>query len=173
MASKRGVNKVILIGNVGKNPEIRYMPNGNPVVNIILATSDVWKDKNTGENRVKTEWHRIVVFGKIAEIANEYVKKGTQIYIEGYLQTRKWQKQNGQDSYITEIIVSIGGTLQVLNNFRIKDDVVDKHNNVDKTQDKAWKNQENNIEVKNNNDNDIDVNKNIDNAINFEDDIPF
>ncbi|QJC30655.1 single-stranded DNA-binding protein [Enterobacteriaceae endosymbiont of Macroplea appendiculata] len=172
MASKRGINKVLLIGNVGKNPEIRYMPNGNPVVNIVLATSDTWKDKNTGENRVKTEWHRIVVFGKIAEIANEYVKKGTQIYIEGYLQTRKWQKQSGQDSYITEIIVSIGGTLQVLNNFRIKDDVIDKHKNVNKTHDKSWNSKENNTEVKNNNI-DIDVNKNIDNAINFEDDIPF
>lgn len=113
MAS-RGVNKVILIGHIGQDPEVRYMPNGNAVVNMTLATSENWKDKNTGENKEKTEWHRIVLFGKLAEIAGEYLKKGSQIYIEGSLQTRKWQDQNGIERYTTEIIVNIGGTMQML-----------------------------------------------------------
>lgn len=115
MAS-RGINKVILIGNLGQDPDIRYMPNGNAVVNINLATSDVWKDKNTGETREKTEWHRVVLFGKLAEIAGKYLKKGSQVYIEGSLQTRKWQDQNGIDRYTTEIIVSVTGTMQMLGN---------------------------------------------------------
>ncbi|WP_343190281.1 single-stranded DNA-binding protein [Buchnera aphidicola (Mollitrichosiphum nigrofasciatum)] len=115
MAS-RGINKVILIGNLGQDPEVRYMPNGNAVVNIALATSDTWKDKNTGEMKEKTEWHRIVLFGKIAEIAGEYLKKGSQIYIEGSLHTRKWKDQNDIDRYTTEVIVNIGGTMQMLGN---------------------------------------------------------
>ncbi|QCI24048.1 single-stranded DNA-binding protein [Buchnera aphidicola (Macrosiphoniella sanborni)] len=113
MAS-RGINKVILIGHLGQDPEVRYMPNGNAVVNITLATSENWKDKNTGENKEKTEWHRIVLFGKLAEIAGEYLRKGSQVYIEGSLQTRKWQDQNGIERYTTEIIVNIGGTMQML-----------------------------------------------------------
>ncbi|WP_425619636.1 single-stranded DNA-binding protein [Buchnera aphidicola] len=113
MAS-RGVNKVILIGHLGQDPEVRYMPNGNAVVNMTLATSENWKDKNTGENKEKTEWHRIVLFGKLAEIAGEYLRKGSQIYIEGALQTRKWQDQNGIERYTTEVIVNIGGTMQML-----------------------------------------------------------
>ncbi|QCI22370.1 single-stranded DNA-binding protein [Buchnera aphidicola] len=115
MAS-RGVNKVILIGHLGQDPEVRYMPNGNAVVNMTLATSENWKDKNTGESKEKTEWHRIVLFGKLAEIAGEYLRKGSQVYIEGSLQTRKWQDQNGLDRYTTEIIVNIGGTMQMLGN---------------------------------------------------------
>ncbi|XBC39195.1 MAG: single-stranded DNA-binding protein [Buchnera aphidicola (Nurudea shiraii)] len=113
MASK-GVNKVILIGYLGQNPEVRYMQNGGAVTNITLATSETWKDKNTGEMKEKTEWHRIVFFNRLAEIAGEYLKKGSQVYIEGSLQTRKWKDQNGIDRYVTEIIVSIGGTMQML-----------------------------------------------------------
>jgi len=115
MAS-RGVNKVILIGHLGQDPEVRYMPNGNAVVNMTLATSENWKDKNTGENKEKTEWHRIVLFGKLAEIAGEYLRKGSQVYIEGSLQTRKWKDQNGLERYTTEVIVNIGGTMQMLGN---------------------------------------------------------
>lgn len=100
----RGVNKVILVGNLGRDPEIRYTPSGSAVANITLATSDQWKDKNTGENQERTEWHRVVFFNRLAEIVGEYVKKGSQIYIEGSLQTRKWQDQGGQDRYTTEIV---------------------------------------------------------------------
>lgn len=113
MAS-RGINKVILVGNLGQDPEVRYMPNGGAVANITLATSDNWRDKQTGETKEKTEWHRVVLFGKLAEIANEYLRKGSQVYIEGSLQTRKWQDQNGQDRYTTEVVVNIGGTMQML-----------------------------------------------------------
>ncbi|VFP83840.1 single-stranded DNA-binding protein [Buchnera aphidicola] len=113
MAS-RGVNKVILIGYLGQNPDVRYMPNGGAVVNINLATSDIWKDKNTGETKEKTEWHRVVLFGKLAEISGQYLKKGSQVYIEGSLQTRKWKDQNGLDRYTTEIIVSVTGSMQML-----------------------------------------------------------
>ena len=98
------VNKVILVGNLGKDPEIRYAPSGDAVVNITLATTDSWKDKATGEKREATEWHRVVFFGKLAEIAGQYLKKGRQVYIEGALKTRKWQGQDGQDRYTTEIV---------------------------------------------------------------------
>ena len=100
----RGVNKVILIGNLGKDPEVRYMPNGNAVANITLATSESWKDKQTGEQQEKTEWHRVVMFRRLGEIAGEYLKKGSQVYIEGRLQTRKWQDNAGNDRYTTEIV---------------------------------------------------------------------
>lgn len=101
----RGVNKVILIGNLGKEPEMRYTPNGVAVANLTLATSESWKDKNSGENVEKTEWHRIVMFQRLAEIAGEYLHKGSKVYIEGRLQTRKWQdKTSGQDRYTTEIL---------------------------------------------------------------------
>ncbi|MBC9130677.1 single-stranded DNA-binding protein [Frischella sp. Ac13] len=114
MAS-RGINKVILVGNLGQDPEVRYMPNGSAVANFSVATSESWKDKQTGETRDRTEWHRVVVFGKLAEIAGEYVKKGTQVYLEGQLQTRKWQDQAGIDRYTTEVVINpIGGTLQIL-----------------------------------------------------------
>jgi single-strand DNA-binding protein len=102
----RGINKVILVGNLGKDPEVRYMPNGNAVANITIATSESWKDKTTGENQEKTEWHRVVLFRRLGEIAGEYLKKGSQVYIEGKLQTRKWQDNNGQDRYTTEIIAN-------------------------------------------------------------------
>ncbi|MFS1539866.1 MAG: single-stranded DNA-binding protein [Candidatus Phlomobacter fragariae] len=113
MAS-RGVNKVILIGNLGQDPEIRYIPNGGAVANLALATSESWRDKESAEIREKTEWHRVVIFGKLAEVAGEYLRKGSQVYIEGSLQTRKWQDQNGQDRYSTEVVVNIGGTMQML-----------------------------------------------------------
>ncbi len=113
MASK-GVNKVILIGHLGQDPEIRYMPNGGAVCNIQLATSDSWRDKQTGEQKEITEWHRVVIFGKLAEIAGDYLRKGAQIYIEGQLRTRKWQGQDGTDRYTTEIVVNVGGTMQML-----------------------------------------------------------
>ncbi|OTP83232.1 single-stranded DNA-binding protein [Gilliamella apicola] len=113
--ANRGINKVILIGHLGQDPEVRYMPNGNAVANFNIATSESWKDKQTGETRDRTEWHRVVVFGKLAEIAGEYLKKGTQVYIEGQLQTRKWQDQSGQDRYTTEVVINpLGGTLQML-----------------------------------------------------------
>ena len=113
--ANRGINKVILVGNLGQDPEVRYMPNGNAVANFSVATSESWKDKQTGENRDKTEWHSIVVFGKLAEIVGEYVKKGTQVYLEGQLQTRKWQDQSGQDHYRAEVVINpLGGTLQIL-----------------------------------------------------------
>lgn len=101
---QRGVNKVILVGNLGQDPEVRYMPNGNAVANVSVATSETWKDKNTGDNQEKTEWHRVVMFRRLAEIAGEYLKKGSKVYIEGKLQTRKWQDQSGQDRYTTEIV---------------------------------------------------------------------
>jgi single-strand DNA-binding protein len=103
MAS-RGINKVILIGNLGQDPEVRYMPNGGAVCNITVATSETWKDKNTGEQQEKTEWHRVVMFRRLAEIAGEYLKKGSKVYLEGKLQTRKWQDQQGQDRYTTEVV---------------------------------------------------------------------
>ena len=109
----RGVNKVILIGNVGGDPETRYLPNGNAVTNITLATTDSWKDKQTGQQQDRTEWHRVVFFGKLAEIAGEYLKKGGQCYIEGRLQTREWEK-DGVKRYTTEIVVDMNGTLQLL-----------------------------------------------------------
>lgn len=112
MAS-RGVNKVILVGNLGNDPEIRYMPNGGAVANITVATSESWTDKNTGEKKEVTEWHRVVLFGKVAEVAGEYLKKGSQVYIEGQLKTRKWEK-DGVERYSTEIVVNVGGTMQML-----------------------------------------------------------
>ncbi|HEA15274.1 MAG TPA: single-stranded DNA-binding protein [Pseudoalteromonas prydzensis] len=111
----RGVNKVILVGNLGQDPEVRYMPNGNGVANITLATSDSYKDKNTGQMVDKTEWHRVVFFGKLAEIVGEYCRKGSQIYVEGKLQTRKWTDQQGQEKYTTEIVVDgFTGQMQML-----------------------------------------------------------
>lgn len=110
----RGVNKVILIGNVGQDPEVKYMPSGGAVTNISVATSDSWKDKNTGQQQERTEWHRVVFFGRLAEIAGEYLRKGSKVYIEGSLRTRKWQGQDGTDRYTTEIVVDVSGTMQML-----------------------------------------------------------
>lgn len=114
MAS-RGVNKVILVGNLGNDPEVKYMPNGGAVANLTLATSESWRDKTTGEMKEKTEWHRVTLYAKLAEVAGEYLRKGSQIYVEGQLKTRKWQDQSGQDRYTTEVVVQgFNGVMQML-----------------------------------------------------------
>jgi len=102
----RGVNKVILIGNLGQDPEVRFLPSGAPVANLRLATTDTWMDRQSGQRQERTEWHTLVMFNKLAEIAQQYLKKGSRIYVEGRLQTRKWQGQDGQDRYSTEIVVN-------------------------------------------------------------------
>ena len=102
----RGVNKVILIGNLGKDPEVRYMPSGAAVANVTVATSESWKDKQTGENQERTEWHNVVFYNRLAEIVGEYLRKGSQVYIEGSLRYRKWQDKSGQDRYTTEIVAN-------------------------------------------------------------------
>ncbi len=102
----RGINKVILIGNLGKDPETRYMPSGGAVTTVTLATSETWKDKNSGEQQERTEWHRVVFFNRLGEIAGEYLRKGSKVYVEGSLRTRKWQGQDGQDRYTTEIVAN-------------------------------------------------------------------
>lgn len=102
----RGVNKAILVGNLGRDPEIRYSPSGAAVANVSIATTDSWKDKNTGEQQERTEWHRVVFFGRLAEIVGEYLKKGSQVYVEGRIQTRKWQDKEGNDRFTTEIVAS-------------------------------------------------------------------
>lgn len=109
----RGVNKVILVGTCGQDPEVKYLSNGNAVTNLSLATSEQWKDKQSGDKKEKTEWHRVVIFGKVAEIAGEYLRKGSQVYIEGKLQTREWEK-DGIKRYSTEIVVDMQGTMQLL-----------------------------------------------------------
>ena len=100
------VNKVIIVGNLGRDPEVRYTPNGESITNVTIATTDTWKDKATGEKKEATEWHRVVFFGKLAEIAGQYLKKGRQVYVEGALRTRKWQDKEGQDRYTTEIVAN-------------------------------------------------------------------
>lgn len=113
MAS-RGVNKVILVGTLGQDPEIRYAPNGGAIANISVATSESWNDRNSGEKKEVTEWHRVVIFGKLAEIAAEYLRKGSQVYFEGQLRTRKWEK-DGVERYSTEVIIpQMGGVMQML-----------------------------------------------------------
>ena len=107
----RGVNKVILIGNLGADPETRAMPSGSTVANLRIATSESWKDRTSGEQQERTEWHRVALFGRLAEVATEYLRKGSQVYIEGSLRTRKWQDKQGQDRYSTEIV---GNDLQML-----------------------------------------------------------
>ena len=102
----RGVNKVIIVGNCGQDPETRFMPSGGAVTNLSIATSESWKDKNTGDQQERTEWHRVVFFNRLAEIAGEYVKKGSKLYVEGSLRTRKWQGQDGQDRFTTEVVAS-------------------------------------------------------------------
>ena len=109
----RGINRVILIGHIGRDPETRYTPGGNAVCNVALATGESWKDKNTGQLQERTEWHRVVFFGKLAEIAGQYLKKGSKVYIEGRLQTREWEK-DGIKRYTTEVVVDIGGQMQML-----------------------------------------------------------
>lgn len=107
----RGVNKVIIVGNLGNDPEVRYLPSGGAVANISVATSESWKDKQTGQTQERTEWHRIVLFNRLGEIAGQYLRKGAKVYLEGSLRTRKWQDANGQDKYTTEIV---GNELQML-----------------------------------------------------------
>ncbi|HCJ0986227.1 single-stranded DNA-binding protein [Salmonella enterica] len=113
MAS-RGVNKVIILGRVGQDPEVRYSPSGTAFANLTVATSEQWRDKQTGEQKEQTEWHRVAVVGKLAEVVGQYVKKGDQVYFEGMLRTRKWQDQTGQDRYTTEVHVGINGVMQML-----------------------------------------------------------
>ena len=110
----RGVNKVILIGNLGADPDVRYMPSGDAVANCRIATSEAWKDKQSGELHERTEWHNVVFFGRTAETVKQYLRKGSKIYVEGKLRTRKWQTQDGQDRYTTEVVVDINGTMQML-----------------------------------------------------------
>ncbi|MRI32940.1 single-stranded DNA-binding protein [Endozoicomonas sp. OPT23] len=111
----RGVNKVILVGNLGNDPDVRFTPNGSAIANLSVATSETWMDKNTQQRQEKTEWHRVAIFGKLAEIAQQYLRKGSKVYIEGKLQTRKWQDQQGQDRYTTEIVVDgFSGQMQML-----------------------------------------------------------
>ena len=114
----RGINKVILVGNLGADPDTRYTASGSAVCNVRIATSETWKDKQSGENQERTEWHQVVFFGRLAEIAAEYLRKGSQIYVEGSLRTRKWQAKDGQDRYTTEII---GNEMQMLGGTRNRD----------------------------------------------------
>ncbi|UNB92309.1 MAG: single-stranded DNA-binding protein [gamma proteobacterium endosymbiont of Trioza apicalis] len=173
----RGINKVILIGNLGQNPIVRYMSNGNAVTNISLATSENWRDKQTGDNKERTEWHRIVIFGKLAEIAGEYLRKGSQVYIEGFLQTRKWKDKIGQDRYITEVIVNINGTMQMLGSRKnINSNDINKVNNIDQNlQEINNSNFEKSSQILS--DNSLKNNKSLlndDSSIDFDDDdIPF
>ncbi|MGK3213809.1 single-stranded DNA-binding protein [Enterobacter kobei] len=113
MAS-RGVNKVIIVGRLGQDPEVRYAPSGAAFANMTVATSEQWRDKQTGEQKEQTEWHRVVLSGKLAEIAGEYLRKGSEVYLEGKLRTRKWTDQSGTEKYTTEVLVGVGGTLQML-----------------------------------------------------------
>jgi single-strand DNA-binding protein len=110
----RGINKVILVGNLGNDPDVRYTASGSAVANLSVATTDSWKDRQSGERQERTEWHRVVIFGKLAEVAAQYLKKGARVYLEGRLQTRKWQGQDGQDRYTTEVVVDINGSMLML-----------------------------------------------------------
>lgn len=111
----RGVNKVIIVGTLGNDPEVKYSASGSAIANLSVATSEQWKDKQTGEKKEQTEWHRVVIFGKLAEVAAEYLRKGSQVYIEGQLRTRKWTDSNGVDKYTTEIVIpQMGGVMQML-----------------------------------------------------------
>ena len=111
----RGVNKVIIVGTLGNDPEVKYSSSGSAIANLSVATSEQWKDKQTGEKKEQTEWHRIVIFGKLAEVAGEYLRKGSQVYIEGQLRTRKWSDSNGVDRYTTEIVIpQMGGVMQMI-----------------------------------------------------------
>lgn len=111
----RGVNKVIIVGTLGNDPEVKYSASGSAIANLSIATSEQWRDKQTGEKKEQTEWHRVVIFGKLAEVAGEYLRKGSQVYIEGQLRTRKWADNNGVDRYTTEIVIpQMGGVMQML-----------------------------------------------------------
>lgn len=113
MAS-RGVNRVTILGNLGNDPEVKHTASGSAIANLTVATSESWNDKATGEKKEITEWHRVVLFGKLAEVAGEYLRKGSQVYIEGQLRTRKWTDQSGQEKYTTEIVVGMNGVMQMI-----------------------------------------------------------
>lgn len=113
MAS-RGVNRVTILGNLGNDPDVKYTASGSAIANLTVATSESWNDKATGEKKEMTEWHRVVLFGKLAEVAGEYLRKGSQVYIEGQLRTRKWTDQSGQEKYTTEIVVGMNGVMQMI-----------------------------------------------------------
>ncbi|HET9678692.1 MAG TPA: single-stranded DNA-binding protein [Buchnera sp. (in: enterobacteria)] len=175
MAS-RGINKVILVGNLGQDPEVRYMSNGNAVTNINIATSDIWKDKNTGESKEKTEWHKVVLFGKLAEIAGEYLRKGSQVYIEGSLQTRKWQDQNGFERYITEIIVNMSGTMQMLGGRNLSNNSTTSSHSFEKIKNNRDKKTEDDNPLSKNTINDSKdkkIEKDILDPLDFDEEIPF
>lgn len=110
----RGINKVILLGHLGHDPSVKLFPDGSAVANLSLATTEAWRDKQSGQTQERTEWHRITIYGKLAEIAGQYLKKGSLIYLEGKMQTRKWQDKSGQDRYTTEVVIDFNGTLQML-----------------------------------------------------------
>lgn len=129
----RGVNKVILVGNVGSDPDVRYLPNGNAATNITIATSETWKDKQSGQKQERTEWHRVVMFNRLGEIAGEYLRKGSKVYIEGSLRTRKWQGQDGQDRYTTEIAASEMQMLDGRNTQQVGDQQPAPQNNQQRT----------------------------------------
>jgi single-strand DNA-binding protein len=128
MASK-GINKVILVGNLGQDPEIRVFKNGDSVANITVATSETWKDKNTGEQREKTEWHRVSMFKKLAEISGQYLKKGSKVYVEGSLKTRKWQDQTGNERYVTEVHANTMQMIDSLKHVENRGHVENQNNN--------------------------------------------
>ncbi|MCS8058030.1 single-stranded DNA-binding protein [Pseudomonas aeruginosa] len=117
----RGINKAIIIGNCAGEPEARFLPNGNAVTNVTVVTNETWKDKQTGQQQERAEFHRVVFFGRLAEIAGEYLRKGSQVYVEGSLRTRKWQGQDGQDRYTTEVIVDMHGQMQMLGGKPVND----------------------------------------------------
>lgn len=112
--SSRGVNKVIIVGRLGQDPEVRYAPSGAAFANLSVATSEQWRDKQTGEQKEQTEWHRVVLSGKLAEVAGEYLRKGSEVYLEGKLRTRKWTDHSGVEKYTTEVLVGVGGTMQMI-----------------------------------------------------------
>ncbi|CAI0821302.1 Helix-destabilizing protein [Serratia entomophila] len=119
--SSKGVNKAIIVGRLGQDPEVRYAPSGAAFANLTVATSEQWRDKQTGEQKEHTEWHRIVLSGKLAEIAGEYLRKGSEVYLEGKLRTRKWTDQSGVERYSTEVLVGVGGTMQMIGGKRERD----------------------------------------------------
>ncbi len=179
-----GVNKVILVGNLGSDIEIKYSQSGQAIAPLSIATSESWTDKNTGQKQEQTEWHRVILFGKLAEIANQYLHKGSKVYIEGKLQTRKWQDNNGNDKYSTEVIVSgFNGTLQMLDKKETKNDDYSNNYSQDNTQKQNNAQKQNNTQKQDNTQKQNNTNSNTEQPKeqvktttqpdDFEDDIPF
>lgn len=138
MANK-GVNKCIIVGTLGQDPEVRYTPTGKAIANLSVATSETWKDKQSGEQKEATEWHRVVIFGKLAEIAGEYLRKGSKVYLEGKLKTQKWQDQQGQDRYSTEIVIDgFNGEMQMLGGAKKEDAQQPQESSSQTTQDQGF-----------------------------------